>query len=113
MNAIYSLSDTGLFLEFETVDPEIVHRRIVTHQTLQGNESRDFGRDLFGSKFEIETDFSADDARILGDAVRIGGLFGVSFSGRALSVYVNSFKSVRKDLEKYSVKLTLSAVSEL
>jgi hypothetical protein len=113
MNAIFSLTDNGLFLEFETDDPEAVHRRVVTVQTVRGGESRDFGLDLSGSRIEIETDLSADDARTLGDAVRIGGLFGISFSNTALSVYVDSFRSVRKNFESYSVKLTMSAVGEL
>jgi hypothetical protein len=113
MNAIFSLNDNGLFLEFETGDTQTVHRRVVTVKTVQGSESRDFGRDIAGSRLEIQTVLSADDARTLGDAVRLGGLLGVSFSDAALSVYVNSFRSVRKDFESYSVKLSLSAVGEL
>lgn len=113
MNAIFSLTDNGLFLEFETDDPETINRRVVTVKTVQGSESRDFGRDLSGPRFDIAIDLSVDDARKLGDAVRLGGLFGVSFSDAALSVYVNSFKSVRKDFETYRVKLEFSAVGEL
>ncbi len=113
MANIFSLDNKNLFLEIVTDSPFALRRRVVSVETLEGTESRDFGISPGDSVFTIETLLSDTDLNTLLTAIETCERLGLSLASRNYSILIKNVETKRKSFNLNVVKIEAAVTGEL
>ena len=105
MAYLFSLTDAATILELPGADPLFAARRVVSVETLDGTQARDFGAGALS--FTLDTELDGDGLCSLLAAVDTGAPLGLAFSLKAYMVRVDSVESRRIGDNAHGVTLSV------
>ncbi len=113
MAYFFSLTDAALYLELPAPEPMQIARRVVSVETLEGTDTRDFGPDVGGLAFTIESELNGADLHTLASAVDSGNEMGLALSLKVYSVCVSRMESRLIGENLHGVKLGIAVSGEI
>lgn len=113
MATIFSLQGPEFLLEMPTNGPVQVQRRVVSVDTLEGMQQRDFGLSAGDLKFAIGTELDDAELAALSGAVESGIPLGLSAGIHTHSVVVARLQSHRQSNRRSSVSLDVAGVKRI
>lgn len=100
-------------MEIPTNEPSKVNRRVVSIETLEGTESRDFGSYESDIAFSINTELSDGDLAALTAALESGAPLGLSTGGKSFAVLVSEMDSRRIGNDRHEVKIEFKVTRKI
>lgn len=113
MAVIFSIDSPDVYLEVKTDEPLHLKRRVVSIETLEGTDSRDFGGSASDLAFAIDTLLSESELGILADAVESGAKLGLSLSKKSYSILIKNVEARRSSTGLTDVKIEIVVTGEI
>ncbi len=113
MAVLFSLTDSGFYLELKTKEPLKIPRRVATVETLEGSRSRDLGSYASDIEMIVEAELPQDGLASLIAVLANGKPVGFSFSRSSYQGLLESVESILNETGNSDVKISFKVTGEL